>query len=134
MYAHILGLLLVLTLGWHQATAQTNRGSQTPARFTNVDEAFDPLKYPAKAIVKGIEGTVKAEVSISEAGEYLTHNIVSTPDEILSLQVEKCLPSLTCEPAMEGDTAVESVKVLEVHFRIIKKFPAKTEVTFTFEG
>ncbi|MEO1451325.1 MAG: energy transducer TonB [Bacteroidota bacterium] len=103
-----------------------------PPVLTNV-EHFDPLKYPLKAVRKKIEGVVKIEIQVDEAGKYVSHNIISTPGEVLSATVEPFLPGLNFLPAMQGDHPAAGIAVLDIIFGIESRIPIRTEITFRFQ-
>ena len=64
--------------------------AQSPPRPlvpTNLDAVQARMTYPVSALSQGIEGTVWCEIEVDEQGQYQTHRIISSPDEVLSTTV-----------------------------------------------
>lgn len=121
----LLCILFCLLLAGLQA--QTERLAFTPAKITFI-EALDPLKYPGKAIRKGIEGTVSIEIRVDSLGAYHSHRIVSSPHELLTEAVAPYIPQLKFRPALEGEVPISSTKELQIIFSIQRKLPPKTTI------
>lgn len=105
--------------------------SDTPPRVSNI-AVLDPLSYPGKAIRKGIEGLVKIEIEVNDAGEYVAHNIVESAHDILSERVNPFMSQLTFHPATKDQEEVEGLVILEIRFNIERKVPPKTEIAIKF--
>ncbi|MEZ4774165.1 MAG: TonB family protein [Bacteroidia bacterium] len=99
----------------------------TKPKIKNID-ALDPVKYPLKAVSRKIEGAVRVEVEVDEAGKYVAHNIVESADSLLSAAVDPYISQLKFEPARRGELAVPAVMELSVIFNIEKRVPIKTEI------
>ncbi|MEM7373321.1 MAG: energy transducer TonB [Bacteroidota bacterium] len=123
------GLLLLIMGTCVSLYAQDN--SSLPPRVKNIT-VLDPLKYPSKAIRKGIKGLVKVEIEVDDAGKYVAHNIVESAHDMLAQEVEPFIPQLMFHPAEKEGEAVKGLAILSLRFSIQRKVPPKTEITIRF--
>ena len=131
----ILGFLFVI-LGTSIMYAQTEtaRKGDEPniaPRVLNID-VLDPVKYTSKAVRKGIEGKVNFEITLDAEGNYVSHELINADHEWLADAVEPHLKELKFSPARVKGIEVESKKQIGVIFKILKKFPPKTEITVDY--
>lgn len=122
-------LLAFIFIG--QLTLFAQNTSPLPPRVKNIS-VLDPMKYPAKAIRKGIEGIVKVEIEVDPEGQYVAHNIVESADELLSQTLDPFIPQMEFSPAEKDGKAVKGLAILSVRFNIQRKVPPKTEMTIRF--
>ena len=76
----------------------------------NLSAIISQVEYPANAIQAGIEGIVQVMVRVDRSGNYMEHEIVHSPHEMLSLAVAPYIGCLRFEPAQAGSMSVESWK------------------------
>ncbi|MEM9717674.1 MAG: energy transducer TonB [Bacteroidota bacterium] len=84
----------------------------------NLSAIISQVEYPAKAIQAGIEGIVQVMVRVDRSGNYMEHEIVHSPHEMLSLAVAPYIGCLRFEPAQAGSMSVESWKAIPFRFKI----------------
>ena len=100
---------------------QASPGSLLPevaANPINLTDIIRQVEYPAQAYQAGIEGLVQVMVRVDRNGNYMEHEIVNSPHELLSRAVSPYLGCLKFEPAQVGSMAVESWKALPFRFKI----------------
>jgi TonB family protein len=119
-------LLFFAICCWLSAFAQTGVIIQD-VRPLNLDEIVMRVGYPKAAQTQKIEGVVVARILVDTTGHYLKHNILSSPDPILTAAVEAHLTELVFSPARTKTHAVTSWVNLPFRFALTKSPREKGE-------
>jgi TonB family protein len=116
-------LLFTLPLIWAQDEPDIN--IFIPVDFApepvNMREVKTAIGYPQAAIDSNISGVVVVRVLVDEAGKYVKHKVIKSPDEILSEAVENKIGNLTFSPAMVGEKAVKYWVNVPFHFKLTER-------------
>lgn len=132
LYFLVLGFLpLVVFSQTERKDTRSEDAAITKAKVLNI-EVLDEVKYPLKAVTKKISGTVKVEIEVDEEGNYQAHNIVQSPDPVLTEAVDQYISGLKFRPAMQGEENITSVTEISFIFSIIKRLPVKTDIRIIF--
>lgn len=76
------------------------------------------IEYPSWALRKNIQGEVKIRVQVDASGNYMTHEIMYTPDTELAQLVCQEIPNLQFAPGEIKKNPVEGWTAISVFFEI----------------
>lgn len=135
----VLTMLLGFTLICEPIYCQKKRNGQTrsdesppkitdvipvmiPPQTINLDEVKSMIGYPRKAQEQKIEGTVHVRILVDKEGDYVKHQIMSTPHQMLSSIVNKHIGKIVFTPAIDNDrNPVMYWTDIPVHFQLKRK-------------
>ncbi|MEL6672225.1 MAG: energy transducer TonB [Bacteroidota bacterium] len=91
----------------------------------NMDTIITLIGYPSIARDAGIEGLLVARVLVGEQGQYLKHSIITSMHPLFQEPVEKYLPFLKFEPALQGGTPIKFWVNIPFNWRLTVPAPSK---------
>lgn len=115
MIKHIFCLLLLLTIFMLFLSAQTTDDPDPNTILTcsrqpkpiNLTEIHKLIGYPAMAKEMNLEGNIVFRVLVDEDGCYVKHLPAKMGHPILTKEIEKYLPELRFEPAIQNGKPVK---------------------------
>ena len=100
-----------------EEAADSEETSETPARPLNFQALVSQMKYPKEASEKGVEGQVIVRVFVDDAGGYVKHEIVKSPDPLLTKAAEPIVRQLKFAPATKNGAPVSAWVTLPITFQ-----------------
>lgn len=115
------------------ATSQEYIIVEEQPKQLNLDEVRKKIGYPEKAQKAKIEGLIIARVLVDKEGKYKKHKVVRSAHLILQEAVEKYLPELRFEPAMQGGKPIAFWVNIPFRFKLDSKVGQGRSAVFKSE-